>query len=175
MKKLITMLLGISLWATADENRPGNWESVTFTVTDQETKASAKLEGTDKLSKAVLSLNGKLMEIPEEELAEIENPQLGTADILFGEGYYGPVKDDEEPIPHCVIELEFGERSAFGNYSKVTFLFHSGAYQEQTVMVQETEVLWKNFQKYPGEDPIEVGTTTVAPHRPENPADEDGE
>lgn len=151
----------------ANENTPGTWDSVTFKVTYEESKASVKLErAEDKLASVLLSLNGKLLEIPAAEIADIENPLLESAQLLFGEGYYGPVEDDEEAVPHCVIEVAFGERSSFGKHSLVKFLFHSGAYQQRTVLIQDTETVWKNYLKYPGEAAMQVGTTTFPPDRP---------
>lgn len=149
--------------AANDTSKP--WDRVEFSVPLEFGKASVKVAGTNKVDAVTLSVGGVTIEVPEEELEGCPKPQLDTAQLLFGSGHYGPVKEDEEPIPHYIVEMSFGERSAFGAFSSVRFLFHSGKYQEKILLTQTSPSSWKQTRKPVGEEAFDAGTMTRMPGR----------
>ncbi|MEM1082810.1 MAG: hypothetical protein AAGI48_01710 [Verrucomicrobiota bacterium] len=160
----ISILSLLSPAHAQDESKP--WSEVSFKVMHDDSAAAVNLQGDTALEAVILKLIGKTMSVPEEEFEGIDNPDLSTAQLYFGEDYYGEFKEGEEPIPHYIIEVVYGEKSKFGMQPTVKFLFHSGSYQERTVAIQETETVWKLFTKLPGEEAEESGTQTRPPHRP---------
>ncbi|MGB6222811.1 hypothetical protein [Haloferula sp.] len=173
MKQLLssTILFAVttSLMHAEDVAKP--WSSVTFSVAESNAAATVALQGSDSLTKVKLGIIGKSIEIPEVELEGIDKPVLDSAQLYFGEDWYGEWKEGEKPTPHYIIEMSYGEKSKFGNLPTVKFLFHSGKYQERIVLVQETANVWKEFRKLPGEPAVETGTTT----RPASPSKDEAE
>lgn len=170
-RPLSAALFLMTFSATQAEDVAKPWAAVTFSVVETDAAATVKIEGGETLKKVNLSLIGKSLDIPEAEMAGIDHPMLDTAQLYFGEDWYGEWKEGEKPTPHFVIEMSYGERSKFGNHSTVKFLFHSGKFQERITSIQKTETVWEIITKYPGEEPIVTGTATRPPHRPA-PTDE---
>lgn len=150
---IVVCLLLFSIMAhAADERRP--WSTVEFKVGNLDDKTSVRLESDGvRLTKAILAWQGKTYEIPDAELKDIIAPQLDTADLLF---YWG----DNYSVRCAYIELRFGAKPFYGEFSKVDFLFHSGKYQDRTITVKTSDTTWQDFQKLPGEDMRKTGTIT---------------
>lgn len=177
MKHILTssLLFAISFPHVMAEDVSKPWASVTFNVLNVDTAVSVRLEGTQKLTKVNLSVIGSSMDVPLEELEGIEKPALDSAQLLFGEDWYGEWKEGEEATPHFIIEMSYGEKSKYGNQSTVRFLFHSGKFQQRVTSIQKTETVWEEFTKLPGEEAVATGTATRAPHRPRVPGSGSGE
>ena len=172
MKSILasSLIFALSAPYVFAEDAPKPWASVTFNVLNVDTAVSVTLEGTEKLTKVNLSVIGSSLNVPIEELEGIGKPALDTAQLLFGEDWYGEWKEGEEPTPHFIIEMNYGEKSKYGSYSTVRFLFHSGKFQQRVTSIQKTETVWEEFTKLPGEEPVATGTATRAPHRPQVPS-----
>lgn len=159
---LCTAFLGT---LTGAENETKPWDKVIFSVPLDKDAANVMAEGIDKLKKVQIQflLSGKTVSVPAEELEGIDSPRLHTAQLLLGADYYGPVSENEELVPHYIVQLEYGKESEFGGYTVVQFLFHSGSYQERIVAVRVSPQMWTETRKFPGEEPIETGTITRPP------------
>ncbi|MEP4076363.1 hypothetical protein [Haloferula sp.] len=155
-------LIAATLTMSNAEDISKPWGSVTFNVPHETSAASVSLVADGSLTKVNLSLIGYSLDVPETELEGIDKPVLHSAQLLFGEDWYGEWKEGEKPIPHFIIELSYGDKSKFGNLPTIRFLFHSGKYQERINLIQTTETVWEEFRKSPGEPPVKIGTTTRA-------------
>jgi|GEM_PF-6921129 len=167
MKRLLPTFIGSLLVAASpasDQAKP--WDRVSFEVPTEVARAAVTAEGGEALTMLTLKLGDTTMHVPAEELEAIAEPKLETAQLLFGEGYYGPVEEGEEPIPHYLIEMEYGSPTEFGLPTTVRFLFHSGAYQERIVLTPTSPNTWGESRKAPGEEPIDTGTITRPPPAP---------
>ncbi|NNM29396.1 MAG: hypothetical protein HKO57_07740 [Akkermansiaceae bacterium] len=145
------------------EDEPRPWGRVVFEVPGEDENAVVNVEGTKDLAKVTVKWGKQQMEVPSAEFSEINDPRLSTAELLFGEGYYGKFKEGEEPVPHVLVEMEFGTRSEFGTFASVKFLFHGGKYQERIVLTPTGPNTWTEYRKSPGKSPVETGTTTKLP------------
>jgi len=170
MKASLTssLLIAASLSLANAEDVSKPWSSVSFKVLHNTTAASVNLVAEKDLTKVNLSLIGTSLDVPESELEEIDKPMLDSAQLLFGEDWYGEWKEGEKPIPHFIIKMSYGKKSKFGNAPTVSFLFHSGKYQEKIVLIQKTKTVWEEFRKSPGEEAVMTGTTTRAAPMKEN-------
>lgn len=162
MKTFIkTIFVGMILFASAVAmDRPQPWDSVTFTVKHGEGKAVVHLEGSKELTKVELSMEGKQLAVPEAELAGISSPQLPSAQLIFGQGFHGPIKEGEKPIPHYLIRFKYDKESKFGGYATVSYLFYGGQYRERIESVRISPTVWQDFRKKPGVGRIKAGTAT---------------
>lgn len=145
-------------------DRPLIWSSVSITSQHEDEEVRVSVEGGDKLTRVVLKLGELELEVPAEELERFDQPRLEKFTVLSGAEYYGPIKEDEEPIPHLLIEVPYGERSAFGEFGTVRFLFHSGHYQELIISTQTEINTWKHQRKVPDGDLRDAGTSTKLPN-----------
>lgn len=160
MRTILFCLLSATLLPTFAQDTTKPWDQVEFSVPLEFGKAGVKVEGTKTIESVSLSIGGVTIEVPATELEGCKDPQLDTAQLLFGSGNYGPVTEDEELIPHYIVEMSFGERSEFGSFPTVRFLFHSGSYQEKILQNQVSPSGWKRTRKPVGEEPFDGGTLT---------------
>lgn len=161
----------LALVATADENRSLPWDHLVFGVPLEQGRAEVEIKAGEP-GQIALKLVGSTLEVPAAELEGLDALRLDSARLLVGEGYYGPITEDEEAIPHYIVEMEYGELSEHGGYPTARFLFHSGAYQERILWTRTSGNTWKETRKAPAEDPIEMGTITRPPAAPAGPATE---
>lgn len=162
MKTISKSLLTAAILTTAPamENQPAAWDAVTFSCSSEDHPVTVVIKAQESLTTIKLTVEGKVISVPGEELSGFDHVQLSSTRLLLGEDYYGEIAEDEKPIPHQIIQLKYGPKSSFGEYAVVQFLFHSGSYQFRTSLTQKTANTWEESQKYPGEDPVMLGTTT---------------
>lgn len=148
----------------AAQDRAAPWSTVTFTANHEERgQAVVKLSGQEVLKEITISIGGNTLSVPAAEMEDIELPELHSANLLFGEDWYGPIKEDQEKTPHLIIELYFSEPSKFGSHPTVSFLFYEGKYQERILLEQETASDWIEYRKRPGEQEKETGKIVRPP------------
>jgi len=145
-------------WAYRD--KVAEWNEVTVRADVHGRPVVAKIKRNDgRLTFLLWETAGKVISVPAEEISDIEDPQLSSIRLRFGDFSYHPrrpipkgvppSKVPVEKIPYEYLHIEYGAPVCADNRcerSYVWFLFWEGAYQER----------WTHRVAAPGEFSLEM-------------------